>query len=134
MENRGSNCITSIRIVNLQNTEEIRFIENIPHDVSQRVLQLAREIGAEGREGKPVGCLFVVGSEDILNDYTHQLIVNPFSGYPEAQRNIIDPSLEETIKEFLQNRRGHYHQTRRYNNIRRNLHCYFTAETGTSSG
>jgi DNA integrity scanning protein DisA with diadenylate cyclase activity/mannitol/fructose-specific phosphotransferase system IIA component (Ntr-type) len=96
----ASNNISSVRIVSLQNKEEIRFIEDIPYNVSQRVLQLAREIGTEGREGKKVGCLFVVGSEDILSGYTHQLIVNPFTGYPEEERNIIDPSIEETIKEF----------------------------------
>jgi DNA integrity scanning protein DisA with diadenylate cyclase activity len=27
-------------------------------------------------------------------------VVNPFTGYPEEQRNILDPSLEETVKEF----------------------------------
>lgn len=96
----ADNSISSLRIVNLKNKEEIRFIEDIPYAVSQRVLQLAREIGAEGREGKPVGCLFVIGAEEVLKDYTHQLIVNPFTGYPEEERNIIDPSLEETIKEF----------------------------------
>ncbi|MDC7226957.1 MAG: diadenylate cyclase [Spirochaetales bacterium] len=97
---QASNSISSIRVVNLQHKEEISFIEGIPYDVSRRALQLAREIGMEGREGKPVGCLFVIGSEETLKDYTHQLIVNPFSGYPEEQRNIIDPSLEETVKEF----------------------------------
>ena len=97
---QGNNCVSSLKIVNLRNKDEIRFIEDIPYNVSQRVLQLAREIGAEGREGKPVGCMFIVGSEEILNEYTHQLIVNPFAGYPEEARNIIDPSLEETIKEF----------------------------------
>ena len=95
-----SNALTSIRIANLKSRDEIKFIEDIPYNVSQRVLQLAREIGSEGREGKPVGCLFVIGSEEILHGFTHQLIVNPFTGYPEEERNIIDPSLEETIKEF----------------------------------
>jgi DNA integrity scanning protein DisA with diadenylate cyclase activity len=29
-----------------------------------------------------------------------QLILNPFRGYPDEERNILDPSLEETIKEL----------------------------------
>jgi DNA integrity scanning protein DisA with diadenylate cyclase activity len=29
-----------------------------------------------------------------------RFILNPFQGYPEEQRNILDPSLEETIKEM----------------------------------
>ena len=28
------------------------------------------------------------------------MVINPFHGYPEEQRNIMDPSLRETIKEF----------------------------------
>ena len=27
-------------------------------------------------------------------------MINPFHGYPESERNILDPRLEETIKEF----------------------------------
>jgi DNA integrity scanning protein DisA with diadenylate cyclase activity len=27
-------------------------------------------------------------------------VLNPFRGHPEADRNILDPALEETIKEF----------------------------------
>jgi diadenylate cyclase len=27
-------------------------------------------------------------------------VINPFHGYPENERNIVDPRLEETIKEF----------------------------------
>ena len=32
--------------------------------------------------------------------YSRQLVINPFHGYPEEQRNIMDPALRETIKEF----------------------------------
>jgi diadenylate cyclase len=31
---------------------------------------------------------------------SRQMIMNPFSGYPEDERNILNPDLEETIKEF----------------------------------
>ena len=31
---------------------------------------------------------------------TRSLVLNPFLGYPEGDRNILDPLLEETIKEF----------------------------------
>ncbi len=65
-----------------------------------RVLQLAGELAREGREGKPVGTMFVVGDYKELQPYIRQLIVNPFRGYTEEERNILDPSLEETIKEY----------------------------------
>lgn len=68
--------------------------------VFERVLTLASELGLEGREGRPVGTLFVLGDCDRVLDQSHQLVINPFHGYPERERNILDPRLEETIKEF----------------------------------
>ena len=68
--------------------------------VFERLLTLASELGLEGREGRPVGTLFVVGDSDRVLAQSHQLVINPFHGYPEAERNILDPRLEETIKEF----------------------------------
>jgi diadenylate cyclase len=63
-------------------------------------LTLASELGIEGREGRPVGTLFVLGDSDRVLSQSHQLVINPFHGYPEAERNVLDPKLEETIKEF----------------------------------
>ena len=31
---------------------------------------------------------------------SRQLVMNPFHGYPEEDRNILDPNLRETIREF----------------------------------
>ncbi len=76
----------------------------LPGDVTptvfERVLTLAGELGVEGREGRPVGTLFVIGDSDQVLAHSHQLVINPFHGYPETERNILDPRLEETIKEF----------------------------------
>ncbi|MGP0062953.1 MAG: DNA integrity scanning protein DisA nucleotide-binding domain protein [Isosphaeraceae bacterium] len=78
--------------------------EPLPPDVTatvfERVLTLAGELGVEGREGRPVGTLFVLGDSDRVLSHSHQLVINPFHGYPEAERNILDGRLEETIKEF----------------------------------
>ena len=68
--------------------------------VFQRLLTLASELGLEGREGRPVGTLFVVGDPDAVLAQSRQLVMNPFRGYPEDERNVLDPRLEETIKEF----------------------------------
>lgn len=73
---------------------------DLGRQVLTRVLQLAGELAREGREGKAVGTLFVVGDHKNVAPYTRQLIINPFNRYDEQQRNIIDPSLEETVKEF----------------------------------
>ena len=68
--------------------------------VLERVLQIASEIGREGREGKAVGALFVLGDFEHVREWSHQLVINPFRGYPDAEKNILDPSLAETVKAF----------------------------------
>ncbi|MFP4385528.1 MAG: PTS sugar transporter subunit IIA [Spirochaetia bacterium] len=65
-----------------------------------RVLKTAQELSVEGREGKPVGTIFLLGDYENVKKRCRQLIMNPFRGYPESERNIMDPSLAETIKEF----------------------------------
>lgn len=72
----------------------------IKPEVVERVIDIASELGSEGREGKPVGTLFVVGDSQRVLALSRQLIFNPFRGYPEEQRNILNPELEETIKEL----------------------------------
>ncbi|WP_165064888.1 DNA integrity scanning protein DisA nucleotide-binding domain protein [Paludisphaera rhizosphaerae] len=78
--------------------------EPLPPDVGpavfERILNVASELGVEGREGRPVGALFVVGDCERVLAQSHQLVFNPFHGYPEEERNILDHRLEETIKEF----------------------------------
>jgi DNA integrity scanning protein DisA with diadenylate cyclase activity len=69
-------------------------------EVFMRVLQIATELAAEGREGKPVGTVFLLGDAQGTKPYCQQMVVNPFRGYDESERNILDPGLTETMKEF----------------------------------
>lgn len=69
-------------------------------EVIARMIDLALEIGVEGREGKPVGALFVLGDTDHVLALSRPLVLNPFHGYAEIERNILDVGLEETVKEF----------------------------------
>jgi diadenylate cyclase len=68
--------------------------------VLERVLILASELAVEGREGKPIGTIFVVGEPQELAPFCQQMVINPFRGYPPEERNVLDPTLRETIKEF----------------------------------
>ncbi len=71
--------------------------------VIETVIEIAQEIGAEGREGKKVGALFVIGDEKELEQYTTQLIMNPFHGYERELLNVVsNNNLKETIKNFAQ--------------------------------
>ncbi len=78
--------------------------ELLPPDVKpavfERMLTLASELGLEGREGRPVGTIFILGDSEAVFSQSRQLVMNPFHGYPEIDRNVLDPRLEETIKEF----------------------------------
>lgn len=84
----------------IRTSETRSAVEGVDPKVFETVLSLALELGAEGREGRPRGALFVVGDHDLVLQYSRQIVINPFHGYPEEQRNILDPALRETIKEF----------------------------------
>jgi DNA integrity scanning protein DisA with diadenylate cyclase activity len=73
---------------------------HIRPEVVARTIDIAIEIGSEGREGKPVGALFIIGDVERVLSLSRPLVLNPFHGYSEADRNILDPLLEETVKEF----------------------------------
>jgi DNA integrity scanning protein DisA with diadenylate cyclase activity/mannitol/fructose-specific phosphotransferase system IIA component (Ntr-type) len=74
--------------------------EDVKPEVLERVLAVATELAVEGREGRPVGCLFVVGDSAKVGEFTKPLVLNPFFGYKEEDRNILNPFMDETIKEF----------------------------------
>ncbi len=74
--------------------------EDVKPEVLERVLAVATELAVEGREGRPVGCLFVVGDTAKVEEFTKPLVLNPFYGYKEEDRNILNPFMDETVKEF----------------------------------
>ncbi len=75
-------------------------LENIQPEVFNAVLNLACELAAQGREYRKVGTIFVLGDAEKVMQLSQQMIINPFLGYSEEQLNILNPELEETIKEF----------------------------------
>jgi DNA integrity scanning protein DisA with diadenylate cyclase activity/mannitol/fructose-specific phosphotransferase system IIA component (Ntr-type) len=74
--------------------------KDVEPEVLERVINVATELAVEGREGRPVGCLFVVGDSEKVEKMTKPLVLNPFYGYREEDRNILNPFMDETIKEF----------------------------------
>jgi DNA integrity scanning protein DisA with diadenylate cyclase activity/mannitol/fructose-specific phosphotransferase system IIA component (Ntr-type) len=73
---------------------------DVKPEVLERVIAIATELAVEGREGRPVGSLFVVGDTDKVLGLTKPLVLNPFFGYKEEDRNILNPFMDETVKEF----------------------------------
>jgi diadenylate cyclase len=74
--------------------------QSLKPEVVERVLAIATELALQGREGKPVGCLFVLGDSENVKTYTKPLVLNPFYGYREEDRNILSPFMDETVKEL----------------------------------
>lgn len=73
---------------------------DVKPEVLERVIAVATELAVEGREGRPVGCLFVVGDNEKVGSLSKPLVLNPFFGYKEEDRNILNPFMDETVKEF----------------------------------
>lgn len=84
----------------LTSTDLTDLSSEIRYDIFEAVLSLAVELAYQGRAGKMVGALFVLGDHERVLQLSRQMIINPFHGYPEEERNLIDPMLKETLKEF----------------------------------
>jgi diadenylate cyclase len=84
----------------LTTNEGANMVGSVRPEVFEGVLNLAIELANQGREGKPVGTIFTLGDHEKVLQLSRQLVMNPFHGYPEEDRNILDPDLRETIREF----------------------------------
>lgn len=103
----GSNQFDTLIVVDIEREFQTLLTgqnDLLPPDVKpevlERVIAVATELAVEGREGRPVGCLFVVGDNDRVSTLTKPLVLNPFFGYKEEDRNILNPFMDETVKEF----------------------------------
>lgn len=74
----------------------------IPVETLKLVVDLAVEIGREGREGKPVGALFVVGDHRKCLEYCHPMGFDSMRGYNRAERRLHDAKVREGVKEIAQ--------------------------------
>jgi diadenylate cyclase len=71
-------------------------------DVLEPLIRLAVEIAREGREGRRIGTLFMLGDADAVLARSRPLILDPLSGHPESSRHITNLNLRGTIKELAQ--------------------------------
>lgn len=80
---------------------DLRQIEtSVPLETLKVVVDLAVEIGREGREGKPVGTMFVVGDTRKVISLSHPAGFDPVRGYSRKERSLPDPRVREAIKEI----------------------------------
>lgn len=74
----------------------------ISSEVFESVLNIALDIGKEGREGRLIGTAFLIGDSKAVMNSSRQLILNPFKGQAQGERMITNPEIKETIKELAQ--------------------------------
>ena len=79
-----------------------RLETTIPLETLRQVVNLASEIGKEGREGKRVGALFVVGAHRKVMAQSHEQVHDPFKGYPRKERSLRHARVRESVKELAQ--------------------------------
>ncbi len=83
--------------------DEIHYKQkNIDKQVMIDLLDLAIEIAREGREGRKIGTMFVIGDEKRVQRHSRCLILDPLYGHPRSKKSLSDPNLRETIKELAQ--------------------------------
>jgi diadenylate cyclase len=74
----------------------------VDKQVLEQTISLAVEIAREGREGRKIGTLFVVGDSGEVTKRSKPLILDPLHGHPDETKQIEDPDTRETIKELAQ--------------------------------
>ncbi len=104
---KGSNKIDALVVLDVHSefsqlylTKEHAVPAGVKPEVVERIVDIATELSIEGREGKPVGCLFVIGNPEEIKPFVKPLVLNPFYGYKPEDRNILSPFMDETVKEF----------------------------------
>jgi DNA integrity scanning protein DisA with diadenylate cyclase activity len=84
-------------------SRDLRALEtSVPFDTLKAVVDIAVEIGREGREGQAVGTLIVVGDARDVLARSRTLGFDPFKGYRRKDRNLRDLRVREAIKEIAQ--------------------------------
>jgi diadenylate cyclase len=68
----------------------------------EAVVQLAVELAREGREGRKIGTLFVIGDVDNVVTRSRPLLLDPLYGHPPELLHVDRPDFRETVKELAQ--------------------------------
>ena len=68
----------------------------------EAVVQLAVELAREGREGRKIGTLFVIGDVENVLARSRPLLLDPLHGHPAEVLHAELPDFRETVKELAQ--------------------------------
>jgi DNA integrity scanning protein DisA with diadenylate cyclase activity len=76
--------------------------ESANFDAIAETLEISIEIAREGREGRKIGTIFVIGDEEHVMEESRTLIMDPLRGHPKKDKHITLASMRETLKELAQ--------------------------------
>jgi diadenylate cyclase len=68
----------------------------------EEVVELAVEVAREGREGRKIGTLFVIGDVDEVLARSRPLLLDPLYGHARELLHVERPEFRETVKELAQ--------------------------------
>lgn len=68
----------------------------------EEIVNLAVELAREGREGRKIGTLFVIGDVDAVLEQSRPLILDPLHGHQSDLLRVERPDFRETVKELAQ--------------------------------
>ena len=68
----------------------------------EEVVELAVEVAREGREGRKIGTLFVIGDVEAVLDQSRPLLLDPLYGHQSDLLRVERPEFRETVKELAQ--------------------------------
>lgn len=71
-------------------------------DALEQVISLAIELSMEGREGRRVGTMFVIGDADLVLSHSRPLILDPLYGHPKELRMVDTEEARATLKALAQ--------------------------------
>jgi diadenylate cyclase len=74
--------------------DRTRCSAQIRHTLEQ-VIELAVEIAREGREGRKIGSLLVVGDVEAVLERSRPLLLDPLYGHPEELLHVSRPDFRE---------------------------------------
>ena len=90
------------RLVRLTARDLRKLETKVPLETLKVVVDLAVEIGKEGREGKPVGTMFVVGDHRKVTEQSRPGGFDAMKGYTRKDRSLLDSKVREGVKELAQ--------------------------------
>jgi len=81
-------------------SELIKLTDGIRPTVLEMALEMACKIGRVARRGKRIDALLVIGDSGKVIEQCKQLILNPFHGHEDADRNVTNVAIHEMLVEL----------------------------------